>query len=51
LYFSLVTISTLGYGDIIPHTNAVRFIVGLQSFFGTMLFFFGVHAILAHKKT
>lgn len=50
LYFSLVTISTLGYGDIIPNTNAIRFIVGLQSFFGTMLFFFGVHAVLAHKK-
>jgi len=51
LYFSMVTISTLGYGDIIPNTNAIRFIVGLQSFFGAMLFFFGVHAVLAHKKT
>jgi voltage-gated potassium channel len=51
LYFSLVTISTLGYGDILPVTNAIRFIVGVQSFFGTMLFFFGVHAILTHKKS
>jgi voltage-gated potassium channel len=50
LYFSLVTISTLGYGDIIPHSNGIRFVVGVQSFLGTMLFFFGVHAILMHRK-
>jgi voltage-gated potassium channel len=51
LYFSLVTLSTLGYGDIIPHTNSIRFIVGMQSFMGTILFFFGVHAILMHRKS
>lgn len=49
LYFSLVTVSTLGYGDITPASNAIRLIVGLQTFFGTLLFFFGVHAILGHK--
>ncbi len=51
VYFSLVTVSTLGFGDIIPLTNAMRFIVGLQSFFGTLLFFFGVHAILGHNRS
>jgi voltage-gated potassium channel len=50
VYFSLVTVSTLGFGDIIPLTNAMRFIVGLQSFCGTLLFFFGVHAILGHDR-
>ncbi len=50
IYFSLVTVSTLGYGDISPVTNAVRFIVGIQTLMGTILFFFGVHAILAHQK-
>lgn len=50
VYFSLVTVSTLGFGDIIPLTNAMRFIVGVQSFFGTLLFFFGVHAILGHSQ-
>ena len=50
LYFSMVTISTLGYGDIIPATNAIRFIVGAQTFLGTLLFFFGVHAILSHNR-
>jgi len=49
LYFSMVTLSTLGYGDIVPVSNAIRLIVGLQTFFGTLLFFFGVHAILGHK--
>lgn len=49
MYFSLTTVSTTGFGDIVPATNAIRFIVGVQVFFGTMLFFFGVHAILGHK--
>ncbi len=50
MYFSLVTLSTLGYGDIVPITNGIRFIVGLETFFGTLLFFFGVHAIIAHRR-
>lgn len=49
LYFSLVTLSTLGYGDIVPITNGIRLIVGLQTFVGALMFFFGVHAILGHK--
>lgn len=49
LYFSLITISTVGYGDIVPVTNAIRLIIALQTFCGTMLFLFGVHAILSHK--
>ena len=49
LYFSMVTLSTLGYGDIVPITSAIRLVVGLQTFIGTLLFFFGVHAILGHK--
>lgn len=50
LYFSLVTVSTLGYGDILPVTNAIRLVVGVHSIVGTILFFFGVYAILAHQK-
>lgn len=48
LYFSLITLSTLGYGDIVPTTNAIRLIVSAQTFSGTLLFLFGVHAILGH---
>jgi len=50
MYFSLVTLTTLGYGDIVPITNGIRFIVGLETFFGTLLFFFGVHAIIGHRQ-
>jgi voltage-gated potassium channel len=50
MYFSLTTVSTVGYGDIVPASNAIRFIAGGQIFLGTMLFFFGVHAILGHGK-
>ncbi len=50
-YFSLATVSTLGYGDIVPATNALRFIVGIQTIFGTLLLFFGVHAILGHRRS
>jgi voltage-gated potassium channel len=48
LYFSTVTVTTVGYGDIIPLTNAIRLIVGVQMFLGVLLFFFGVHAIIGH---
>jgi len=37
LYFSVVTITTLGYGDISPVTGAVRFLVGLESVLGIFL--------------
>ena len=30
-YFSLVTATTIGYGDIIPHSESARILVGLES--------------------
>lgn len=51
LYFSLVTVSTTGYGDIVPLTNAVRLLVGIETFMGAVLFFFGVHAIIGHDAS
>ena len=50
LYYSLVTVSTLGFGDILPLTNAMRFLTGVQSFLGTLLFLIGVHAIMTHTR-
>ena len=35
-YFSLVTITTLGYGDILPLSNAARVLAGLESTIGTL---------------
>jgi hypothetical protein len=37
LYFSAVTMSTLGYGDIVPITERARFLVTIQIFLGPVL--------------
>lgn len=37
LYFSVVTITTLGYGDIVPVTDRARAVVGAQSMFGVVI--------------
>jgi len=50
LYFSIVTVSTLGYGDIMPLSYLVRFLVGVQIVSGILLVLFGVHAILIHMR-
>ena len=34
LYFSFVTMTTLGYGDIIPATDSSRLLAALQAFLG-----------------
>lgn len=34
LYFSFVTIATLGYGDILPHTEAVRMVAVIEAVVG-----------------
>jgi len=36
-YFSAVTITTLGYGDIVPITNTARILVALESIIGLVL--------------
>jgi voltage-gated potassium channel len=50
LYFSLVTLSTVGYGDIVPLTNFIRALIGSEIFTGVMLLLFGVTEILAHTR-
>jgi voltage-gated potassium channel Kch len=37
LYFSSVTITTLGYGDILPNSTKVRFLVMVESFLGVII--------------
>ena len=34
LYFSFVTITTLGYGDIVPATDTARLLAAMEAFFG-----------------
>jgi len=36
LYFSLVTLSTLGYGDVVPVTTAARSLTSLEAMFGQL---------------
>lgn len=37
IYFSIVTITTLGYGDITPQTDVARSLAALESIFGIIL--------------
>lgn len=46
LYFSIVTLSTVGYGEIVPLSYAARIVVGLQIVSGIVLLLFGFHALV-----
>lgn len=37
LYLSMVTITTLGYGDIVPLTNTARILIGVESTLGIII--------------
>jgi voltage-gated potassium channel len=45
LYFSIITLSTVGYGDIVPQTNLIRLIAAVQVVLGVLLLIFGVSEI------
>ncbi len=46
LYFSVVTLSTIGYGDIVPVAPAARALASIQSVMGLLLLLFGFAEIL-----
>jgi voltage-gated potassium channel len=50
LYFSVVTLSTAGFGDIVPATDSARLIVSLQLVFGAILILIGVSEILTYAR-
>jgi voltage-gated potassium channel len=52
LYFSVVTLATVGYGDIVPASNLVRALVAVEVIIGVMLILFGVSELLeyAHER-
>lgn len=50
LYFSVVSLSTVGFGDISPLTASARALAAIQQIFGIVLLLFGVHAILRHAR-
>ncbi len=47
-YFSLITMSTVGYGDIVPAAPTVRFVAGIQVICGVLLLLFGFSEIIRH---
>lgn len=49
-YFSLITMSTVGYGDIVPAADAVRFVASVQIIFGVLLLLFGFSEIIRHTR-
>jgi hypothetical protein len=49
LYLSAVTITTLGYGDILPLTSMTRFLVSFESVWGIVLIGLFLNA-LAHER-
>jgi hypothetical protein len=51
IYFSINTISTVGYGDIIPYSNFARLLSTLEVFCGIMLLLFGVRSCLSTRET
>ena len=50
IYFSIGTISTVGYGDIIPYSNLARVLASLEVFCGIMLLIFGVSELLEYAR-
>jgi hypothetical protein len=52
LYFSIVTMTTTGYGDIAPRSGWAKFLVSVQILFGFLynVLFFSIFAGLAGRK-
>jgi len=50
IYFSIVTMSTVGYGDIVPASNLTRVIASVQVLFGVLLLLFGVSELLEYTR-
>lgn len=49
-HFSIATISTVGYGDIIPASNIARMVASIEVVFGVLLFLFGVSELLEYTR-
>jgi voltage-gated potassium channel len=50
LYFSIITLSTVGYGDVVPQSPSVRVIVGLEIICGVLLLLFGFSEIISYSR-
>ncbi len=50
LYFSIVTLSTVGYGDVAPVSDAVRVVASIQVVFGVTLLLIGLSEIMSYNR-
>jgi hypothetical protein len=50
LYFSAITITTIGYGDIYPVSNMARVLVALEAILGVVLAGFFLNAIVQERR-
>ena len=50
IYFSLVTLSTVGYGDIVPLSDLVRGLVLIEIVMGVLFLMFGVSELMSHSR-
>jgi voltage-gated potassium channel len=50
MHFSIVTISTVGYGDIVPASNFARVLASMEVICGVMLLLFGVSELLEYAR-
>lgn len=50
LYLSAVTITTLGYGDIVPNSDTTRFLVALQSVLGIIIIGLFINSVARSPK-
>ena len=50
VYYSIITLSTVGYGDIVPVSDTVRVITAFQVVSGVLLLLFGFNEILRYSR-
>jgi voltage-gated potassium channel len=50
IHFSIATLSTVGYGDIVPISNAARVLASIEVICGIMLLLFGVSELLEYTR-
>jgi hypothetical protein len=50
IYFSIISISTVGYGDIVPHSSVARLLASIEVVCGFMLLLFGVSELLEYTR-
>lgn len=50
LYFSIITLSTVGYGDLVPSSTLVRAVASLQIVTGVWLVIFGFSEVLRYTR-